>query len=80
MRRNRQRERQLTRDEIIGIYVRASNCRKGEQKNIAVDFNTSNNTVTQIKRGDRHLNITTPYRIAAKVNASLISMACGVAL
>jgi hypothetical protein len=68
-------QRYLSRDEIIAIYLAP-----GMKKNIAADFDVSKATVTHIKRGDRHLDITTPYRIAAKVNASLITMACGVEL
>lgn len=67
--------RYLTRDEIIAIYLAP-----GPKKNVAADYDVTPATVTHIKRGDRHLDITTPYRIAAKVNATLISMACGVVL
>jgi hypothetical protein len=67
------RRRYLTRDEIIAIYLAP-----GQQQNVAADFDVSCPTVTYIKRGYRHLDITAPYRLAAKMNATLVSMACGV--
>jgi hypothetical protein len=71
----RWQKRYLSRDEVIAIYRAA-----GQQQNIAADFDVSCNTVSHIKNGHRHLDITAPYRLAAKVNASLVSMACGVPL
>lgn len=68
-------KRYLTRDQIIGIYLAP-----GMGKNVAADFDVTPATVTHIKLGHRHLDITTPYRIAAKVNATLVSMACGAEL
>lgn len=68
-------KRYLTRDQIIGIYLAP-----GMGKNVAADFAVTPSTVTHIKLGHRHLDITAPYRLAARVNASLVSMACGVAL
>jgi hypothetical protein len=65
--------RYLTRDEIIAIYLAS-----GQRKNIAADFEVTESTVCHIKLGHRHLDITAPYRLAAKVNATLVTMACGV--
>lgn len=67
--------RYLTRDEIIGIYLAP-----GLGKNIAADFDVTPATVTHIKLGHRHLDITAPYRLAAPINATLITMACGAEL
>lgn len=71
----RWRKRYLSRDEVIAIY-RAP----GQQQNVAADFDVSCNTVSHIKNGHRHLDITAPYRLAANVNASLVTLACGVEL
>lgn len=67
--------RYLAPKKIIAIYKA-----QGRGVDIAADFNVSPATVTQIKRGDRHYNITNPLRTAAAINAELVTMACGVDL
>lgn len=67
--------RYITAKKIIAIFNA-----QGRGIDIAAQFNVSPATVTQIKRGDRHYNITNPLRTAAAINAELITMACGVEL
>jgi hypothetical protein len=67
--------RYLTPKKIIAIYKA-----QGKGVDIAAQFNVCPSTVTQIKLGDRHYNITNPLRTAATTNAELITMACGVEL
>jgi hypothetical protein len=68
-------KRYLAAKKIIAIYKAP-----GRGVDIAAEFNVSPATVTQIKRGDRHYNITNPLRLAASINAELVTMACGVDL
>jgi hypothetical protein len=67
--------RYLTPKKIIAIFKE-----QGRGIDIAAKFNVCPATVTQIKRGDRHYNITNPLRTARAINAELITMACGVEL
>jgi hypothetical protein len=70
--------RYLKPKKIIAIYRATMTSEKGID--IAARYNVCPSTVTQIRRGDRHSDITNPIRSAAAVNATLVTMACGVEL
>lgn len=74
----RPERRYLKPKKIIAIYKATMTGERGVD--IAARYNVCPATVTQIKRGDRHSDITNPIRSANAVNATLISMACGVEL
>ena len=61
----------FSRDKVIAIYLAT-----GLRKNIAADHGVSLAAVCCIKNGTRHARITDRWRIAAPLNAALISLAC----
>ena len=67
--------RYLKPKKVIAIFNAT-----GRGVDIAAQYNVSPATVTDIKRGNRHADITNPIRSAGAVNATLITMACGVEL
>jgi hypothetical protein len=67
--------RYLTPKKVIAIFKAT-----GKKVDIAAKFNVCPATVTHIQLGDRHYKITNPIRMAAVINAELVTMACGVEL
>lgn len=61
----------LTRDQVLGIYLSAA-----KPKKIAHEFGVSQATISHIKTGNRHRDLTDQWRKAAVINAHLVSLAC----
>jgi len=60
----------LTDGEVIAIYRSTAPC-----KIVAADFDTTAATVSHIRTGKQHRELTANLRIADRMNASLITIA-----
>ncbi len=65
--------RYLTPKLAVAIFLAP-----GPRKKVAHEFGVSLTAISLIKSGKRWGDVTRPYSRAAAMNATLISMACGV--